>query len=187
MTKSWVIADLHLGHMGVCKFTQSDGVTPLRPWDNPDDMDKALIANWNALVDHGDRVYVLGDVAINRKALSTLYALKGRKCLVKGNHDIFKLNDYTPHFDDIRACVVGKGYILTHIPIHPCSMGRYGLNIHGHLHSNRVKKTEKNREHEDDPRYLCVSVEQTGFKPVNLQGIIDKHVKPRMAEMGAKE
>src|SRR5690606_7917801 len=131
----------------------------LRPWDNPDDMDKALINNWNSVVDHQDRVYLLGDVVINRKALPILHHLKGRKVLVKGNHDIFKLKDYTPYFDDIRAYVVGKThsgfmYIMSHIPIHEGSLGRFGINIHGHLHSNLVMKNDV-----PDPRYICVSVE----------------------------
>ena len=53
-------------------------------------------------------MYHLGDVVINRKALSTLYCLNSDKVLIKGNHDIFKLEDYTPHFRDIR------GYHLVH-------------------------------------------------------------------------
>lgn len=168
MTKSWVIADPHFGHRGVCKFLRNDG-TKLRPWNNPDDMDAALVDNWNSLVKDGDRVYLAGDVVINRRCLPILSKLKGRKCLVKGNHDIFKLKDYTPYFDDIRACVVGKGYIITHIPLHPACVERYGLNIHGHLHSNKI----------DDPKYLCVSVEHWDFKPVDMQYIIDTYVSKK--------
>jgi len=169
--KTWVIADTHFGHYGVCKFLRADG-TKLRPWDNPDDMDKALIDNWNSVVGHQDRVYLLGDVVINRKALPILHHLKGRKVLVKGNHDIFKLRDYTPYFDDIRAYVVGKThsgfmYIMSHIPIHEGSLGRFGINIHGHLHSNLVMKNDV-----PDPRYICVSVEHTEFTPKDLNDII---------------
>jgi calcineurin-like phosphoesterase family protein len=168
MSKTWVIADPHFGHWGVCKFLREDG-SKLRPWDNPDDMDRDLINNWNDIVSEKDRVYVLGDVCINRRSLVTLGRLYGRKVLVKGNHDIFQLKDYLPYFDDIRACVVkknkdGNKVILTHIPIHPDSLGRFGINIHGHLHSNRVLDDEGNI----DPRYICVSVEHTDFKPLDL-------------------
>ena len=31
-----------------------------------------------------------------------------------------------------------NGMILSHIPIHTESLGRFGTNIHGHLHANRV-------------------------------------------------
>lgn len=165
MVNTWVIADTHFGHLGVCRFLRDDG-TKLRPWDNPEDMDEALVTNWNSVVKDPDRVYLLGDVAINKRSLDTLGRLKGRKVLVKGNHDIFKLKDYLPYFDDIRACVVKKGgdgnkVIMTHIPIHPDSLGRFGTNIHGHLHSNKI----------DDPRYICVSVEQINFTPKLLSHI----------------
>ncbi len=164
--KTWITADPHFGHAGVCKFLRADG-TELRPWDNPDEMDEALVANWNSVVGDYDRVYLLGDVVINRKALSTLYRLKGRKVLVKGNHDIFALKDYLPHFEDIRACVVKKSsaghkVIMTHVPVHPDCVGRFGINIHGHLHSNKI----------DDPRYICVSVEHTNFTPVEFSELL---------------
>src|SRR5690554_3254242 len=122
MSKTWVIADLHFGHRGVCMFTQEDGVTPLRPWDDPAEMDGKLISNWNEVVDDQDRVYVLGDVAMTKKALWPLKVLKGRKVLVKGNHDTEKMSVYQEFFEDIRACVVKKGFIMTHIPIHPGSL-----------------------------------------------------------------
>lgn len=165
MTKTWVIADPHFGHWGVCKFLREDG-SPLRPWNDPDEMDEALVANWNSVVDDRDRVYLLGDVCINRKAIATLYRLKGRKVLVKGNHDIFNMSDYAPHFDDIRAYVVKKAHdgrkvIMSHIPIHPDSVGRFGVNIHGHLHAGKI----------DDDRYICVSVEHTNFTPLDLNTI----------------
>lgn len=170
--KTWVIADTHFGHWGVCKFLREDG-TKLRPWDNPDDMDKALISNWNSVVGDGDRVYLLGDVVINRRCLPILNHLKGRKVLVKGNHDIFKLKDYLPYFDDIRAYVVGKTksggmYVLSHIPIHEGSLQRFSLNIHGHLHSGVVK----DRNGKPDPRYKCVSVENINYIPLDLNSVI---------------
>lgn len=165
MSKTFVTADLHFGHAGVCHFTDQNDA-PLRPWDDPAEMDEALIENWNSVVGDRDRVYVLGDLAINRRAIPTVGRCNGRKVLVKGNHDIFKLKDYLPFFDDIRAYVVQpkNGIVMSHIPIHPVNLGRFKRNIHGHMHSNCI---------EGDPRYLCVSVERTEFKPVDLQQIID--------------
>lgn len=164
LSRTFVIADLHFGHAGVCKFQDGEG-NPLRPWDDPKEMDEALIDKWNSVVAPADRVYVLGDLAINRKAIPTVGCCNGRKVLVKGNHDIFKLKDYLPFFDDIRAYVVQpkNGIIMSHIPIHPQNMERWKLNIHGHTHSWSL----------DDTKYRCVSVEQIGFKPLDLQEIID--------------
>lgn len=169
MVKTWVIADPHFGHKGVCNFTRADGVTPLRPWNDPAEMDGKLIDNWNSLVNDQDRVYVLGDVAMTKRALWPLEVLKGRKVLVKGNHDVEKMSVYTKYFEDIRACVVKKGFIMTHIPIHPASLSRWKINVHGHLHSNVVMDGKT-----PDPRYMCVSVEHTDFKPLDLQVILNR-------------
>ena len=96
-------------------------------------MDEALVANWNRVVKPHDKVYHLGDVVINRKALHILYRLNGEKVLIKGNHDIFKLEDYTPFFKDIRGYHVMNNFLLSHIPVHPNSKGRFAGNIHGHF------------------------------------------------------
>ncbi len=181
MSKTWVTADPHWGHAGVCRFTLDDGVTKLRPWDNPDDMDVDMIKAWNAVVKPEDRVYVLGDLAINRKSVPTIGRCHGRKVLVKGNHDIFALKDYLPFFDDIRAYVVkktpqGGKLIMSHIPIQEESLGRWGLNIHGHLHAHTVKKRTKYNTLVDDKRYVCVSVEHTNFAPITLEEAVSRGV-----------
>jgi len=162
MSRTWVISDTHFGHKGVTQFLRKDG-SKLRPWDHPDEMDEALVANWNSVVEPRDRVYHLGDVAINRRALPILNRLNGRKVLVKGNHDIFKLSDYVKYFDDIRAYVVGKFgpdkmYVMSHVPVHESQLYRFNINIHGHLHSDTL----------DDPRYINVSVEQINYTPIEL-------------------
>ena len=180
--QSWVISDTHFGHAGVCRFMAPNGVDKLRPWDNTEEMDEAMIQNWNSVVGPTDRVYHLGDVAINRKALHVLGRLNGRMVLVKGNHDIFALKDYLPYFDDIRAYVVkkteqGGKLILSHIPIHEESLGRWGLNIHGHLHAHKVMQAKK--RFKEDKRYVCVSVEQTNYFPLTLQEAISRGVPER--------
>lgn len=175
MPRTFVTADLHFGHKGVCLFNKADG-TPLRPWNTPDEMDDGLIDLWNSTVNPSDLVYVLGDFCLSKKALHKAGRLNGRKVLIAGNHDIFKLKDYTPYFTDIKACHVVKGAILTHIPIHPASLARYGCNIHGHLHSNVVMTKEGRwfKKSISDPRYICVSVEQTNFKPVSMDKLLDR-------------
>ena len=175
--KKFVVADLHLGHPGVCKFLGPDGKTPLRPWDNTTDMDEALIENWNSVVGPDDETYVLGDVVLSRKALPTIARLNGRKHLIKGNHDIFRINEYLEYFYEVSACKVLKEMILTHIPVHTSQLDRFKFNVHGHLHAYKVMKSGTSVDREgyyskvEDPRYMCVSVEQTDFKPVALDEI----------------
>ena len=102
MPSVYLISDTHFGHQGVCHFLDKDG-NKLRPWDYADQMDEAMIQYWNETVKPTDKVYHLGDVAIPRKGLQVLNRLNGDKVLIKGNHDIYKLSDYTPYFRDIRA------------------------------------------------------------------------------------
>ena len=112
MPSVFLVSDTHFGHSGVCRFTRNDGVTKLRPWDNADEMDEAMVKAWNERVRPTDKVYHLGDVVINRRALSIMHRLNGDKVLIRGNHDIFKDTDYREHFRELRAYHVMNGMIL---------------------------------------------------------------------------
>ena len=177
MPATFLTSDTHFGHTGVCRFMGPDGVTKLRPWDNADEMDDEMVRRWNDRVRPNDKVYHLGDVVINRKALKTLWRLNGDKVLIKGNHDIFRLEEYTPFFRDVRGYHVMNGMILSHIPLHVSSLGRFGVNIHGHLHAHRVMFYDTMTHKEEvDPRYFCVSVEHTDYTPILFEDVV-KRVK----------
>jgi calcineurin-like phosphoesterase family protein len=182
MPAVFLTSDTHFGHAGVCRFTEADGVTKIRPWTDPDEMDEEMIKRWNATVRPNDKVYHLGDVVINRKSLKTLSRLNGDKVLIRGNHDIFRDDEYRVYFRELRAYHVMNGMILSHIPLHEASLGRFGVNIHGHLHSNRVKKARgidvktgaTLYSDENDVRYHCVCVEQTDFTPILFEDVIKR-------------
>jgi len=193
MPSVFLVSDTHFGHAGVCRFTRDDGVTKLRPWTDPDEMDEAMVKAWNETVKPTDKVYHLGDVVINRKALKTLHRLNGDKVLIRGNHDIFRDEEYREHFRELRAYHVMNGMILSHIPVHEESLGRFGVNIHGHLHANRVKKPRGYDvktgtmlySDEIDTRYHCVCVEQTDFRPILFEDVM-KRIKDEGGEIGFK-
>jgi calcineurin-like phosphoesterase family protein len=184
MPSVFLTADPHFGHTNICKFTTADG-KPVRPWDDPNEMDEALVANWNAVVKPIDKVYVLGDVVINKKALKTVGRLNGDKVLIRGNHDIFPDSDYQQYFRSLRGYHVMNGCILSHIPVHPDSLGRFGTNIHGHLHTNRVMKKIFDYVERDviDTRYHCVSMEHTNFTPILFEHVLKK-IKDEGGEVG---
>ena len=175
MPAVFLVSDTHFGHKGVCHFTRSDGVTKLRPWDTPEEMDEAMVKAWNDRVKPTDKVYHLGDVVINRKSLATMSRLNGDKVLIRGNHDIFPDDEYRKYFRELRAYHVMNGMIMSHIPIHEESLGRFGVNIHGHLHANRVLKAgPASGEFVNkvvDPRYHCVCVEHTDFAPILFEDV----------------
>ena len=193
MPSVFLYSDPHFGHQGVCKFMRNDVVTKLRPWDTAEEMDEELVKRYNEKVKPQDKCYFLGDVVINRKALKTLSRLNGDKVLIRGNHDIFKDNDYREHFRELRAYHIMNGMILSHIPIHEESLGRFGTNIHGHLHANRVKKprgydVKKGTmlySDEIDPRYHCVCVEHTDFAPILFEDVI-KRIEEEGGSIGFK-
>jgi calcineurin-like phosphoesterase family protein len=181
MPSVFLYSDPHFSHAGVCRFMRNDGVTKLRPWDNPEEMDNELVRRFNERVGPNDKCYFLGDVAINRRGLRVLDRINCKDLvLIKGNHDIFKLEDYLQYFRDVRGYHVMNGLILSHIPVHPESLARFGCSIHGHLHANRVMKARgvdaKTGEvlygNEIDPRYFNVSVEQIDFAPILFEDVL---------------
>ena len=191
MPSVFLVSDTHFGHAGVCRFTRSDGVTKLRPFDTPEEMDEFMVEAWNKKVKPTDKVYHLGDVVINRRSLSIMDRLNGDKVLIRGNHDIFKDEDYRKYFRELRAYHVMNGMILSHIPIHSESLGRFGVNIHGHLHANRVMRPARVLEEfidhgctTIDERYHCVCVEQTpDFAPILFEDVI-KRIEAEGGEVG---
>jgi calcineurin-like phosphoesterase family protein len=194
MPSVFLVSDTHFGHTGVCRFTRNDGVTKLRPWDSPEEMDEAMVKAWNDRVRPKDKVYHLGDVVINRRALKTLSRLNGDKVLIRGNHDIFPDTEYREYFRELRAYHVMNGMILSHIPVHSDSIGRFGVNIHGHTHANRVKKArgvdattgEILYSNDPDLRYHCVCVEQTpDFAPILFEDVV-KRIEAEGGTVGFK-
>ena len=178
----FLVSDTHFGHAGVCRFLREDG-SKLRPWDDPEEMDEAMVRAWNERVRPNDKVYHLGDVVINRRSLTTMSRLNGDKVLIRGNHDIFRDHEYRQYFRELRAYHVLNGMILSHIPLHEDSLGRFGTNIHGHLHAGRVKRArgvdaKTGRvlySDEIDVRYHNVSVEQLpDFAPILFEDALKR-------------
>lgn len=165
MANIFLISDTHFSHANILTFKRNDGA-PLRPFDSVEHMDETLVANWNSVVRAQDKVYHLGDVCINNKYLPILSRLNGTKVLVKGNHDVAKLSQYQPYFKDVRAYHVLDKMIMSHIPVHPHSQGRFRANIHGHLHSNNIMLGDMK-----DPFYFNVSVEQINYTPIALEEV----------------
>lgn len=159
--KVFVTSDTHFGHRKMV----AEGI---RPFATIEEHDEELVRRWNAVVDPRDIVYHLGDVVINRRALSTCQHLNGRKKLVKGNHDNFRLNEYMQYFEDVLGVVQYSRCILSHVPVHPNQLHRFAGNVHGHMHLGFVK----HENGEPDLRYRCVSLEMTDYRPILLDTVV---------------
>jgi calcineurin-like phosphoesterase family protein len=77
---TWFTSDQHFGHAGILKHC------PDRPWDDVQEMNEALIKNYQEVVSPGDIVYIIGDFAFKDHA-KILRRLPGQKHLIVGNHD----------------------------------------------------------------------------------------------------
>jgi calcineurin-like phosphoesterase family protein len=169
MANIFFASDHHFGHANILTFKRDDG-TALREFDSLEHMHEHIIQQHNSVVGKKDKVYFLGDVVLSRKAsaLEILSRLNGEKVLVKGNHDQCSAEAYLKYFKDIRGSHQFEGVIMTHIPIHPESLARWGVNIHGHLHYNVVRMPLSQIP---DRRYFNVSLERINYTPVSLEEI----------------
>lgn len=176
MANIFFASDHHLGHSNILTFKKEDG-SLLRDFKDVDHMNEHIVNCHNSVVRPGDKVYFLGDVTMDRKSkgLEILARMNGEKILVKGNHDQCKPEAYLRYFKDIRGSHQFEGLIMTHIPIHPESLARWGLNVHGHLHANVVKRE---LSHLPDPRYFSVCMERINYTPISLEEV-KKQVKTR--------
>jgi calcineurin-like phosphoesterase family protein len=147
-SSTFVIADLHLGDERVAKG---------RNFENVAAMEAEIVRCWNGTVSNGDKVFMLGDVA-KRGHLGSIRKLAGEIHLICGNADDVSEVVGSGIFTSISVARWLSDFLLSHIPVHPSQLRRGMINVHGHLHSVSI----------NDPRYRCVSVEQTGFAPLPL-------------------
>jgi calcineurin-like phosphoesterase family protein len=99
-------------------------------------MDEAMIENWNKLVKPNDFIYHLGDFGFG-DCLSIFRRLRGRKYLIKGNHD----RNPTLKFDwtwvkDTAMITVNNEYIwLSHYAHRSWNRSFHGSwHLFGHAH-----------------------------------------------------
>lgn len=171
MNNIWFISDTHFGHTNILKFKDKNGY-PLRPFSTVWEMDGYIMDKWVSTIKSQDKVYHLGDVSFTQGGLQRMKDLPGRKRLVRGNHDKMKLKTYLEVFEEIYGVRQIDRFWMTHVPMHPGSVERARLNIHGHLHANKVMLTEMGVEKEDN-RYLNVSVEcLNDWTPIHFDEII---------------
>lgn len=100
-----------------------------------------LAANFNSTIGEHDLLIHLGDICDPESAdyetmKKIISSIPGRKILVRGNHDTEKDPYYIGlGFDDVVDVLVIHNMIFTHKPI---QVAPDELNIHGHLHSEKL-------------------------------------------------
>jgi calcineurin-like phosphoesterase family protein len=180
MRDIWLISDTHFGHENILGFRHGGRDGPLirgSRFSSVEEMDEAMIENWNKTVKPGDKVYHLGDVFFGPKDdfIKKWKRLNGQKRLILGNHDdakFFAKHELVAKIDVWRI-FPEFGVLLTHVPVHETTLyeGRFkgieSINVHGHLHQNPSPS----------PMHRCVSVEQIDFTPIHIEDVRDGRKK----------
>lgn len=81
-TKLYFTADSHAGHKNIINYCN-------RPFTSVEEMDKALVNNWNSVVTNNDIVFHLGDFCFGtlEQWINFRKQLNGQIIFIKGNHD----------------------------------------------------------------------------------------------------
>ncbi len=131
-------SDLHLGHTNVIRHSD-------RPFSNADEMDAALIRNWNGKIHSNDTVYIVGDFLfrVKRPAEEYLSELKGKKHPIIENRDKYwmKKTDMDQWFESVSPMLFISDQNRTATLCHYLMMSWPGLSkdenmIYGHIYNN---------------------------------------------------
>lgn len=156
-------ADSHFGHAGVLRMSR-------RPFDNIAEHDEMLVAAWNAVVGPRDEVWHLGDFAMGsspERCADLFRRLRGRKFLVRGNHDKSKTTSLGWHeqHDLVSRKIEGVRVIMCHFPMRAWPGAfRGSIHLFGHTHGLLP----------DTSQSCDVGVDRWSYAPVTLGQIRER-------------
>lgn len=170
-------SDLHFGHANIVRFDN-------RPFKDVEEMDRALIDNWNRKVKDEDTVYILGDISWydKEKTKEIFQQLYGKKILIRGNHDRRNIIP-TECFAEIRdykelKLSGNRNVVLCHYPIVFFNRHHYGAYmLYGHVHnSHEWNMTESHKRELQQLDIQCnmfnVGCMVRNYEPVTLDEIL---------------
>jgi calcineurin-like phosphoesterase family protein len=161
--RTFFTSDTHFGHKGVLAMSG-------RPFATIEEHDELLVQSWNGVVGPRDEVWHLGDFAMGatpERCQAIFRRLRGRKILVRGNHDKKRTLDLPWHSQHIVATpkIAGKRLVLSHYPMRAW-MGAFrgSLHLFGHTHGKLP----------DTNRSCDVGVDRWSYRPVTLAEIRER-------------
>jgi calcineurin-like phosphoesterase family protein len=168
-------ADTHFGHANIIKYCN-------RPFNSVEEMDRALIRNWNETVQPDDDIYILGDFTMRGEGHAKAYltALNGKKYFIIGNHDEFleEFGETAYWFEWVKDYAViefeGSRFVLFHYPIVEWhGFGKGSIHLHGHLHNSASIAPWLS----SNTRVFNVGVDVCDYKPISVTEIIRRASK----------
>lgn len=176
-------ADTHFGRQGFFEERYTDRH---KIWKDVNEMNEALIQNWNKTVTKDDVVFILGDFSNIEDPIANLRIwnrLNGKKKLILGNHD-------TKSRLDLRHFPLGKVTLPSCTTIntadwelflshYPCiewnnkhkwdesgnQAGYHAIHLYGHNHSKQMPELRGMRAYN-------VGVDLNNFRPISLEDIL---------------
>ena len=160
----WVISDTHFYHDAMVELCQ-----------RPVDFNERILKACRYVIAPQDLLIHLGDVIFYKyhTLKDLLDSIPCRKVLTLGNHDRRGSGWYSRNgFDFVCDAFTLDDILFSHKPM-PFDPQQIRLNIHGHLH---------NTDHRAKPdwytdRHHLISLEQTGYKPIDLCSIVNLYEK----------
>ena len=184
MNEIFLTSDTHFGH-------RPEFLWKPRGFSSVEEMDEAIIENWNKIVKPNDMVIHLGDIMLNdnEHGLECFKRLNGQISITWGNHDsdarkalfcalhnvtplgyahVFKYNNlsiYVSHYPTLTANFDQKHF------------SRHVLALHGHTHQQTNWLDLKN------PFLYHVGVDSHNCTPVHIDEVITD-IRQRWDEIG---
>jgi|ERR1035437_3632685 calcineurin-like phosphoesterase family protein len=170
----------NFGHTNIIKYVH-------RPFSSSQEMDEALISNWNSVVKPGDTVFHLGDFALPDKKLypseidqldytkKVIESLNGNITIIFGSHDkhaYFHKKLFFGYFSKNTIAeykVDGVDLILSH-----CGMlawerrTHHSIHFFGHVHSGPLHPFPCQNNSCD------VGIDAWNFFPVSLEAALER-------------
>lgn len=178
-SKIFFTSDLHFGHRNIIEFCK-------RPFGSIEEMDEALIENWNSVVGHNDWVFNLGDFAFapHHRWVELLAQLHGKHVLILGNHDIIRWpgDKIMQLFYRVEQQMIlqidERTVILNHYPF-LCYGGAHKgpgtavYALHGHVHQSPYSESGKDEKRLPlrFPYQYDVGVDNNNFTPVSWEEV----------------
>ena len=178
------VSDSHFCHSNILKYCD-------RPFKSVEEMNEAIIGNWNSVVNPKDTVFHLGDFGLgpSEKLKDIFQRLNGEIYLIMGNHDFRQTKGVLSMFKEVHLEMLIEvektKIILNHYPM-LCFSGSNRSDVwqlFGHVHTReKTGGYDAGRLQHLFPTQYDVGVDNNNFTPVsfkNLKLIIQKQIEKR--------
>lgn len=171
--KVWIWSDQHFSHKNIIAFSQ-------RPYEDVEQMNEYMIANYNDYVGENDICIWVGDVGFKGTTHinELLEQCNGYKILVVGNHDFNGKKLRNLNFDETHLIYTidypDISLVFTHYPMF--NVPWPWVNVHGHMHIYPNPDT-------GHPLHINVNCEVQAYRPILLDEVV---TKARMRMISAK-